>query len=256
MEIVLHNMFKKIKRYCRNILNPAIGEVWEFHRITNAPSVDKRYAPYDITPDRLESVIVEYLNKGYKFISIDEVCDTLQKMQEQSYVQRLFTALTAKKFICVTLDDGYEDNYTNAYPIFQKYNIPFCIYVTTSYIGANFLAREDTPSSLREWQIKDMNSNPLCTIGAHTKTHPNMAELLDEQQREELADSINMLEQLTGKKINHITIPYGSYNRKTWQLISEMKVRSNVRGWGGAIRMNTHPYDMQRIIVEQNKIAF
>lgn len=249
-------MLGRIKKYWKNCTNPAIGEIWEFHRITNAPSVDKRYAPYDITPDRLESVLVEYLNKGYRFISIDEVCDILQKMQEQSYIQRFFAALITKKFICVTLDDGYEDNYTNAYPIFQKYNIPFCIYVTTSYIGANFLAREDTPPSLKDWQIKEMNSNPLCTIGAHTKTHPNMAELSDKQQREELGESINVLEQLTGKKINHITIPYGSYNRMTWRLISGLNVRSNVRGWGGAVRMNTHPHDMPRIIVEQNKITF
>lgn len=249
-------MLGKIKRYWGNITNPKIGEVWEFHRITNSTSADKKYAPYDITPNRLESIIEEYQKKGYRFISIDEVCDMQQRMREQSYIQKFFTALFAMKFICVTLDDGYEDNYTNAYPIFQKYNIPFCIYVTTSYIGANFLAREDAPSSLKEWQIEEMASNPLCTIGAHTKTHPNMAKLSEKQQREELVDSINVLEQLTGKKINHITIPYGSYNSKTWQLISELKVRSNVRGWGGAIRINTHPLDMPRIIVEQNKITY
>ena len=249
-------MFRKIKRYWKNCTNPAIGEVWEFHRITNFPSVDKRYAPYDVTPARLESVIVEYLNKGYKFISIDEVCDTLQKMQEQSYVQRLSTAFTAKKFICVTLDDGYEDNYTNAYPIFQKYNVPFCIYITTSYINNIFLARVDTPPSLKEWQIYVMSQNPLCTIGAHTKTHPNMATLSDEQQWTELEGSISRLERLVHKKINHITIPYGSYNRMTWRLISELEVRSNVKGWGGAIRMDSTVNNIPRIIIEQNKKTF
>ena len=249
-------MLRKIKRYWGNITNPKIGEVWEFHRITRHPSIDVRYAPYDITPDRLESIIKEYQKKGYQFVSIDAVCAMLQNLQQQSCMQRFLSSLSAKKFICVTLDDGYEDNYTNAYPIFQKYNVPFCIYITTSYIGANFLAREDSPSSLKEWQIKELGSNPLCTFGAHTKTHPNMAKLSDEQQREELVDSILVLGQMTGKKINHITIPYGSYNPKTWQLISELKVRSNVRGWGGAIRMNTHPLDMPRIIVEQNKITY
>lgn len=249
-------MLSRIKKYWKNCTNPAIGEIWEFHRITNAPSVDKRYAPYDITPDRLESVIVEYLNKGYKFISIDEVCDTLQKMQEQSYIQRLFTALTAKKFICVTLDDGYEDNYTNAYPIFQKYNIPFCIYITTSYINNIFLARVDTPPSLKEWQIYVMSQNPLCTIGAHTMTHPNMATLSDNQQRMELEGSIDRLERLIQNKINHITIPYGSYNKTTFQLVSDLDIRSNVRGWGGPVRINCTIRNIPRKIVEQNKITF
>lgn len=249
-------MLGRIKKFWKHITNPIIGEVWEFHRITRHPSKDARYAPYDITPDRLESIIKEHQEKGCRFVSIDSVCDMLQSMQHQSYLRRLYTALSAKRFICVTLDDGYEDNYTNAYPIFVKYGIPFCIYITTSYIGSKFLAREDTPSSLKEWQIKEMDSNPLCTIGAHTKTHPNMAQLSEEQQREELVDSVNVLEQLIGKKVNHITIPYGSYNRITWRMISELKVRSNVRGWGGAVRMNTHPHDIPRIIIEHNKKTY
>lgn len=253
MEIVLHNMFKKIKRYCRNILNPAIGEVWEFHRITNTPSTDKRYAPYDITPDRLESIIVEYIDKGYKFISIDEVCGILSSLEKKSYISRFYSALKERKFICVTLDDGYEDNYTNAYPIFQKYNIPFCIYVTTSYINNIFLARVDTPPSLKEWQIYVMSQNPLCTIGAHTMTHPNMATLSDNQQRMELEGSIDRLERLIHKKIKHITIPYGSYNKTTFQLVSDLDIRSNVRGWGGPVRINCTVRNIPRIIIEQYK---
>ena len=158
--------------------------------------------------------------------------EAIESLQFQSYMRRLYTALSAKRFICVTLDDEYEDNYTNAYPIYVKYGIPFCIYITTSYMGSKFLAREDTPSSLKEWQIKEMDSNPLCTIGAHTKTHPNMAQLLEEQQREELVDSINVLEQVIGMKVNHITIPYGSYNKTTMKLVSALGIQSNVKGWG------------------------
>ena len=36
-----------------------------------------------------------------------------------------------RKFVCFTFDDGYYDNFTEAYPIFKKYNCPFTIYVTT-----------------------------------------------------------------------------------------------------------------------------
>jgi peptidoglycan/xylan/chitin deacetylase (PgdA/CDA1 family) len=44
---------------------------------------------------------------------------------------RLVNQQFNRKFICFTLDDGYIDNYQNAFPIFKKYNIPFTIYVTT-----------------------------------------------------------------------------------------------------------------------------
>lgn len=32
-----------------------------------------------------------------------------------------------------TMDDGYKDNYTNALPIFKKYNVPYTIFVTTNF---------------------------------------------------------------------------------------------------------------------------
>ena len=248
-------MLHKLKRHWNNWIYPPIGLVWELHRVTWSPSPDLRYMPYDITPERLETLIVAYSNQGYKFISIDDLCDILQHLQRMSAVRRFLTTKRLKKFICITLDDGYEDNYVNAYPLFRQYRVPFCIYVTSSYIDGDFMAREDTPPSLRTWQIQEMATNPLCTIGAHTKTHPKMTALSDEQQREELFGSIQQLEMLTSSKINHITIPYGAYNQTTHRLVSELDIRSNVMGWGGPVRSNCTPLSIPRIIIEQNKIT-
>ena len=38
-----------------------------------------------------------------------------------------------KPFVAFTLDDGYLDNYTTAYPIFKRNHIPFCIFVATDF---------------------------------------------------------------------------------------------------------------------------
>ncbi|MBI3563140.1 MAG: polysaccharide deacetylase family protein [Gammaproteobacteria bacterium] len=40
-----------------------------------------------------------------------------------------------KDVIVLTFDDGYEDNYTIAYPILKKYSLPAIIYLTANYIG-------------------------------------------------------------------------------------------------------------------------
>lgn len=74
-----------------------------------------------ISPDFLEEFILNLISCGYKFISLDQLSDELS------------AGIIGEKKIIFTLDDGYKDNLYNAYPIFKKYNIPFTIYLSTSF---------------------------------------------------------------------------------------------------------------------------
>jgi peptidoglycan/xylan/chitin deacetylase (PgdA/CDA1 family) len=78
-----------------------------------------------VSPEFLEETISYLKSKGFSFISIDELCETLSRKKKY------------KKLISFTLDDGYLDNYVQAYPIFKAFNVPFTIYVTTSFIEGN-----------------------------------------------------------------------------------------------------------------------
>src|SRR5439155_6782056 len=39
----------------------------------------------------------------------------------------------ARRFVCVTFDDGYRDTLNVAHPILKKYDVPFAVYVATSF---------------------------------------------------------------------------------------------------------------------------
>jgi len=78
-----------------------------------------------VSPEFLEKFILELKNNGYEFISLDELYDILKNQKK------------VNKKIIFTLDDGYKDNYEIAYPIFKKYNVPFTIYLTTSFPDRN-----------------------------------------------------------------------------------------------------------------------
>ncbi len=117
-------MLRKIKRYINRLVYPPMGDILIFHRVTSNTSILQGNRQYEVTPEFLEKTILEYKRKGYEFISIDEVC-------QRFLVSKHFRT----RFVCFTLDDGYLDNYTEAFPIFQKYLCPFTIYVTTDYIS-------------------------------------------------------------------------------------------------------------------------
>lgn len=74
-----------------------------------------------VSPEFLDKFISRLRDSGHSFISLDELFEILKKGSK------------AKKCIVFTLDDGYKDNYTTAYPVFRDHNVPFAIYVTTSF---------------------------------------------------------------------------------------------------------------------------
>ena len=104
------------------------GLIFMLHRVLpekdrNEYSLNRDLA---ITPERLESIIVELKEKGYQFLSLDEVYDWFQKKKKLK-----------QKFICLTFDDGYRDNLTYGLPILKKHNVPATIYVTNCLPNGN-----------------------------------------------------------------------------------------------------------------------
>ena len=38
-----------------------------------------------------------------------------------------------RRFVCITIDDGYRDTLQWAYPILKRYEVPFAVYIPTSF---------------------------------------------------------------------------------------------------------------------------
>lgn len=59
--------------------------------------------------------------------------------------------------------------------------------------------------------VKEISQNGF-EIGTHSNSHPDMAKLSSESQREELEKSIALIENITNKKVELFRAPFGSYN--------------------------------------------
>lgn len=97
------------------------GLIFMLHRVLpenerNAYTLNKDLA---ITPEKLEEFILFFKQKGYVFISLDELADYLDGKIKFH-----------QKFICLTFDDGYKDNLIFGLPVLKIHKVPATIYVT------------------------------------------------------------------------------------------------------------------------------
>jgi peptidoglycan/xylan/chitin deacetylase (PgdA/CDA1 family) len=98
------------------------GVIFMLHHVR--PGEPEAFEPNRIlrvTPEFLESVIEHVKGEGFDCVSLDEAAE------------RLESGGSSRPFACFTLDDGYKDNRTYAYPIFKRHGVPFTVYVPTSF---------------------------------------------------------------------------------------------------------------------------
>lgn len=122
----MKKILKTLYMHCSFITRPLFGGngyILALHRVC-PPGPGTRLqanAGMEMTPKKLEAIIQFFRNHDYKFISLDQL------------VERLPNRKNKRKFVVFTFDDGYVDNYLHAYPVLKKHDVPFTIYITTSF---------------------------------------------------------------------------------------------------------------------------
>ncbi|MCC6947569.1 MAG: polysaccharide deacetylase family protein [Bradyrhizobiaceae bacterium] len=99
-----------------------VGSIFTLHHVR--PGRPGRFQPnrfLEIEAEFLERMILRLRARGIELVSMDEV--------HRRLVERDF----ARYFVAFTLDDGYLDNYEQAWPVFKRQRVPFTLYVATSF---------------------------------------------------------------------------------------------------------------------------
>lgn len=77
--------------------------------------------------------------------------------------------------------------------------------------------------------VQELAAEPLVEIGCHTVTHPALATLSAGDARRELEESRRVLEEKTGRRISHVSYPFGTEKEcgaREFQIAREMGFRT------------------------------
>ena len=146
-----------------------------------------------------------------------------------------------RPLVSVTFDDGYLDNYVNAFPILQKNHVPAAFFVSTGLIGTDRqfphdIRRGNKPIPMMEWaHLVEMHGAGF-TIGSHTVSHINCAKAEEGRVRAELADSLDEIRSRLGANEVAFAYPYGGGNDMTkerLELVKEIGYSACLSAYGG-----------------------
>lgn len=131
---------------------------------------------------------------------------------KEAYQVLATNSTPSEKYVLITFDDGYTDNYTKAFPILKEYGMKATIFMIEQSIGR--------PHHLTDAQMDDMMAHGI-SIESHTIHHLELNRLTQKQQEEELKGSKVFFDQRFSQQTIMVSYPVGRYNEDTLKLAKE-----------------------------------
>ena len=143
--------------------------------------------------------------------------------------------------VVITFDDGYLDNFTNAFPVLKKMNFSATIFMISDNVG-----REGGWMSEEDLRILDDGG---LTIGSHTVHHTFLPDVkIPEEMAYELTESKKKLENILGHPVTLFSYPAGGVNSTAERLVHQA-------GYEGAVTTNYGPDHYQLYALHRVKVT-
>jgi peptidoglycan/xylan/chitin deacetylase (PgdA/CDA1 family) len=174
-----------------------------YHKI-DLPTADVKIRGAFTYPRKFERQIIYLKKKGFTFYTASELIEFFIENGEFS-----------PKAVAITFDDGWKDNYTNAFPILKKYDakatiflVPSCVGKTTDKVTAE---GEGAREHLSETDISEMSASGLIEFASHSFNHKLFHQISTEEIKFEVTESKKFIENLTQKECSVFAYPAGFF---------------------------------------------
>ena len=205
--------------------------------VLNYHKVDEQKIALSISPQEFEEQIKYLAKEGYNTITPSEMMNALE-----------YGTPLPEKPIMITFDDGYLDNYTNAYPILKKYGFTATIFLVTGFIG-------NDPRFMNWEEIKEMKANGF-VFGSHTVNHKSLTELSYVELKNELLLSAEEIEQQLGHQELFFAYPTGTYTLNIAKIVESCGYRAAFTIKYGDIDEASNYFALERIPIFKGQKTF
>lgn len=168
-----------------------------YHKIGEPPR-DSKIKKLWVSQKQFEKHLAYLKKRGYTSVTFEDIARN--------------NALPSKPVI-ITFDDGYENNFTSALPLLQRYGFRAVFFIVHEAIGRdNFWHNPDTEkriSMMKPAQLQQLVSEGH-EIASHTCSHPGFETIDRVRIQHELTASKQALEKITEKKVVTFAYPYGT----------------------------------------------
>ncbi|BBB93271.1 MAG TPA: polysaccharide deacetylase family protein [Methylomusa anaerophila] len=205
--------------------------------ILNYHKIDSLNHSLSISPEEFKQQMAYLHDNGYTSIRPDQLMNYLNLGKP-----------LPKKPVMITFDDGYLDNYTNAYPVLKKYGFIATIFLVTDLVGKD--------ERFMNWeQVREMEKAGFI-FGSHTVTHTPLTRLPREKIMEELTESRKEIERQLGQNPKYFAYPTGAYNLEIEELVKQAGYKAAFTIRYGQVGPGSEPYALERIPIFRQSQTF
>lgn len=180
-----------------------------------------------VAPDMFNEQMKWLSDNGFTAMSLDEVYEAFN------------TGKVPKKPVAITFDDGYADNYLEAYPILKQYNMKGTFFIITNNTDKDgYYMSSD--------MLKEMKDAGM-EIENHTAYHFELSGAALEDQKMSIEDGQAFLRDIIGVESKFLCYPVGKYEETTITLEGQLGVKAAVTTENGLASINDGLYTLKRV---------
>ncbi|MCU0489692.1 MAG: polysaccharide deacetylase family protein, partial [Anaerolineales bacterium] len=174
-------------------------KILEYHEIV-AGQPEEIHA---VSAQRFSEQLAWLSDQGYQVVRLG---DWIEPARRESF--------KGKRLIALSFDDGYGDNFEQAFPLLQARNYPATIFLVSAAIGKTSAWREGAlgESPMLTWaQVREMRQAGI-EFGSHTLSHADLTQLDLKTIAYELRQSRTDIENHLGEPVTLFSYPFSQLN--------------------------------------------